>query len=340
MNSYRKNIYRLLAAALVFCMAFAMLGFTEPVPAGNSKYVKVEELEYIAGGELAYRRTWDTDGNQLTEAEYTNNRISSLISWTVDSNWHRPSAMYELYFDVFNLPAASKYDTSADFSAASGVETTFFYYDGSGSLVWTEKASSGENDRTTYDYDSAGNCVLIEYPDGSSVEYSFDSDGNLLSEAQANTRGYYIYSYSAQYEDGLLMVETESYKSKPEYELDIYTVNPNITSYKYDENGVLVEKEYTDGNNSSLNTTARYSYNASGLCTVITVFSGEEEVSRTEYGYSSKGSLNSVLTYNAGSEGYDGYKYSYDSSGNLSRSEYYLGGMLKSYSVFKYARVS
>ena len=134
--------------------------------AGN---VLTKTTEVWAGG-LAYdvqsvvTNTYDGSGDQLTSTDTT---VSGLPEkWIYDSSGNVTS-QWALGTAALN----NDYD-----SARATVDS----YDASGQV--TSETAPGNSNATTSTYDLAGNLLKQDNPDGSFTRYTYDSDGNKLSE--------------------------------------------------------------------------------------------------------------------------------------------------------------
>ncbi|MBU7022473.1 MAG: RHS repeat protein [Theionarchaea archaeon] len=149
------------------------------------------------------------------------------------------------------------------------------------------------NDSYTYTYDFLGRCTQIQYPDSSSVYYSFDDTNNKVTFT--NGRGYdRIYWY-----DWLNRLE----EVEEEYATDSFAT----TTYQYDEVGHLLS--FTDAENH----TTTYTYASLFGVTRTTYPDSEYE----EYEYGDVGNITS-LTDCDGNE----TTYTYDSIYRMTQIEY------------------
>ncbi len=183
-----------------------------------------------------------------------------------------------------------------------------YEYDGVGNIV---KQIDSSNKVSTFSYDSNGNLIQENRPDGSSLIYVYDFSGNLIQvrDSQGNTISY---TY-----DGFGQKTTEN------------SPITGLTNYKYDVDGNLISEIKADG------TTITYSYDVlsrliktqSGNQTQVLIYdnctngigllcSTSDGVTSVGYGYTKNGKLLVKMT-NIDGTVYP-YYWSYDNKGRLS----------------------
>ena len=171
-----------------------------------------------------------------------------------------------------------------------------------------------------YTYDMMGNLETVD--DGNEiVHYDYDGAGNKTREYGGNTTKLFKYNIAG------LLTETEIYFGRTMYQKSLYTYNEagqvvkvseghpysmeinTVSEYKYDVLGRRILVENANG------TSEKTEYNAAGLITRLTNYSGANVISNFEYTYYYDGNQR-TKTDASGST-----SYFYDDLGRLTEAE-------------------
>lgn len=209
--------------------------------------------------------------------------------------------------------ATSSYSWGESYKVIEGwdTESKFFEYDAQGNLVsMNEFLSDGAlHSAEQYTYDAQGN-LLSDAGNGYSTQYTYDKQGRLLSE---------INTYGADF------LRSEKYT---------YDAPGNVLTYTYTDSSVNSKDTYTrDARGNVLTHTYGSSkeqhtltYDAQGnLLTDSVLFNYNPEAwEKAQYTYDAMGNL---LTYDdtlyAGEDNFNTMQYTYDALGNVLTHTYY-----------------
>ncbi len=200
--------------------------------------------------------------------------------------------------------------------ADGGVTSQNVYeYDGD-RLIKVIRLDSNEESvgETVRQYDTAGNCISIEYS-GGRTEYSFDSVGNAVAENTYDANAVLIKAVTRVYgANGLIEKETDG-------------SGGSYRDYIYDESGRLCEENEFSESGHPL-TKMTYEYGDSGLLILRTElayseYAGKMVVERYEgYEYNKNGLITLESCYHADGTPESATETKYDPNGNAAE---YIG---------------
>ncbi|MED4206177.1 DNRLRE domain-containing protein [Neobacillus mesonae] len=247
-------------------------------PDGTSKLL-------IAKGEMF--ATYDEWNRQLTETDNTGNRNVLTMINTYDSEnriIHTKDAEGTEFFYTFNALGENVY---AKDNSKPIVETST-YYDGLGNSSITISGKTIEysvtdangnvvetidhkGTKTVYEYNPAGDKVKQTNPDGSTVEWTYNKDGQTLTETQrvednSETTTYLVthYDYNDAGEVKNQKLEAKLY-IKSSGQTETQTLKETVLTY--DELGRLVReytKNFEKGTTATKNSDIRFLYDLNG----------------------------------------------------------------------------
>jgi RHS repeat-associated protein len=238
------------------------------------------------------RSTYDSSGNTLTETDalgnvtrYTYNAKGDLLSTT----------------DALGNTITNTYDSNGNPTAISGlangpINLTY----GAGGLLTILTTAEGT---TTYEYDRRGNVTKEVDPLGHETIYTFDGNGNRLTETRKLTTAAGVQTlvttteYNAKGDvikitDALGNVTQMAYDANGQKTQEIDALG-RVTKYVYSDNGQLLETIYADAtpNDNSDNPRTRKEYDAANRV----VAEIDELGRRTQFQYDALGRLTFTL---------------------------------------------
>ena len=222
-----------------------------------------------------------------------------------------------------------------------GVDTTWFVYDKLGRTkkkIYAYEGMAGGRDSVIFEYNAAGTCTSMVYPDGNRVNYAYNSTGRLssvpgfVSGVTYNAAGQPLYTYHAEnnmtnmyaYDSRLRPSNISARDGNSVYQLQL--------QYSYWQDGNI--KKIEDYLNSAYTqyydyTTSDSSYDALGRlkrCAVgstLLTYNYDNVGNRTQ---ETIGGTTNSLSYTAGTNKIynatvsgTSYTYAYDNSGNVIR---------------------
>ena len=230
--------------------------------------------------------------------EYSNDMYPDDSAYTYDDDGNVTT-----YTDENDVVYTYTYDNMGNLlsslnSSGKGDRYTYFYYDTNGdgqndkSLPKTESYEDGSS--CTYTYHSNNNLETVTIvSDGVTTVYTFDIDGNLLTESETSGK-----SYTYTYDDmGNVLSKLTADGKGDRYTYAYFDMNGDGTN----DNSAVSKEELEDG---TVNT---YTYTTKGVLTAqSTVTNGKT----LKYTYNANGQTTSVE--------HNGFKYNYiyDSFGN------------------------
>ena len=268
-----------------------------------------------------------------------------------DTPWTEREYDYRVGGDC--IETESTYDTSGLLTSRTicsdeGLLTTTTYsYDNNGTLLSSVEKFGG-NYYESLMYDGNGNVISGQhyFDKGDpyyNIQYSYDSNGNKMSEVTYNDGSIeHIEKYT--YDDNNNLVESLGMHSdgSPEMrrvctyddvgnktsEIRYYGSDDFLSSwdYKYDKDGNMIERSYTDSRKNGEKIVDKYVYNEIGQkikeSGVLYDADGELHDSVINYGYDKDGNVTRV-SYLQDDKLIGEKLYSYDANGNrTSREEY------------------
>jgi YD repeat-containing protein len=256
---------------------------------------------YDENGRMIKSVISDSVGLYNTETTVTYDADGRLLS---QESVGTVGGRYDFAYDADGRTISQTF-TSADGGTSYGTKYT---YDENGNVLTEERESvsarspdSSDSFLITNTYDENGNLTktVAEGGDPYTIEYTYDADGNALSETYAGKD----YSYEAEYTydaDGNMLSEIytwSDYSSKTEY---TYDADGNLLS-------VSTEAHDADGDHSYHD---EYAYNADG-----DLISWNGDDGKSEYTYSAPGIISSCVSYDA--DGAELYRAEFDADGNV-----------------------
>jgi RHS repeat-associated protein len=271
----------------------------------------------------------------LTSTDGTVERFlsSGQIGSITDSNGNTVTVSYDSDGIISGITSSLTFTTNSQgritsVSDGAGQQVTYTY-DASGDHLLSV---SGPGGVTSYSYDASGNplslnaLTRITYPDGTSANFQYDSQGNLSSQSGSNGTGEISYSYGAGtvietdtagnaitliYDSNGNLAETKDalgnvtkYQHNSAGELtNIVTPTGATVAYRYDSEGNLIG--YTDSNGRPISATYAPGTN---LPTSFT----DQNGNTTKYSYSAAGDLTGIIC-----EDGSGATYQYSPNGLL-----------------------
>ncbi|MDD4870751.1 MAG: hypothetical protein PHR77_09345, partial [Kiritimatiellae bacterium] len=205
-----------------------------------------------------------SDGTQSISS-YTNNILWSVTEKRSDGVTESTRSMV---YDVWN-----RLQTTVEPAANGETRTTVYRYNVAGIVTNVTVSAGALSQVTTYVLDSMGRRIKTILPDGGVVNYSYNTQGALIS--QSGVRTYPVtYSYTGQ---GRLAAMS-TYRNG-------LSGSADVTFWQYDpQRGWMTFKVYADGSSNS------YSYLPDGKLQKRTWARGIE----TTYAYDNAGSLTNI----------------------------------------------
>lgn len=211
---------------------------------GNAQFPNVVTSVTSVAGNVLY--AYDANGN-LTSATYADGSANnyaydsnSLLTSVTDSLGHLIEGHT---YDSFRRGLTSTRGSGADalqlsylgdssvLISSRGALTTFNHFNNNGRRYVSSTsgpgcASCGTKSTTSYSYDTAGNPVTVTDANGHTVTFTYDSQGNVLSQ-------------SARLDDGTAQTWSFTYNQFSETTSSTDPLG-NVTSYQYDAHGNLL----------------------------------------------------------------------------------------------------
>ena len=286
-------------------------------------YNAVDKLTTVtAQGGAATTYAYDNTGNltsrtdanthQTTYAYDDDGRLSSMTNplnkaWTLsyDGNGNRTvvakptGGTITVAYDAINRPTGLTFSDSTPAISYSydGNSNRTQMTDGAGTQSYTYNTLNRltnitrGSDSFTYDYDAIGNVTLRTYPDGSTINSSYDDDSRLASVTRSGNTANYSYNAAGS---------------------PIQTTLPNnyVESRSYDHAGRTTQIKHSTG--STILSQFDYSYDATSNPTAVTT-----PTDTTTYGYDNRDRLTSVCFQASCPGGTDPFiRWTYDPVGN------------------------
>ncbi|MBQ8683888.1 MAG: hypothetical protein IJ518_05175 [Clostridia bacterium] len=192
--------------------------------AGNRTEKKVDRDGHVT----TFRYTYDSENRctsiKQTDADgttfLTTYRYDDKGNTTFERVDYADESWHERHF-TYNADGKPSQETGSDFTGGS--YETLYTYDGAGNLL-----SHGD---FTYTYDEAGRLTMETQSGGSIIEYTYDEDGNVLTEHTTHTTGgeYFV---------------TYTYDEKGN-RLSLTYNNGEARTFTYDEYGNKTSESYT-----------------------------------------------------------------------------------------------
>ena len=201
-------------------------------------------------------------------------------------------------------------------------------YDVMGNTLVKTNTDGTQTITKKYTYDMMGNLKTVN--DGNEImHYEYDGAGNKIREYGRNTSKFFYYNNSG------LLTETDIYYGRTKYQKALYT---------YNEGGQVVKVSEGYWNSTAINTVSEYQYdvlgrrilavnangtsekteyNAAGLITRLTNYSGPNVISKYEYTYYYDGNQR-TKTDSTGKT-----SYTYDDLGRLTEAQLADGTLQK-----------
>jgi len=214
---------------------------TNVYDAGNRLLTRTDPLGHVLAN------TYDANGNLLTIKD----ALGNTTTYVVNAQGRRTSQT-----DALNNTTTYTYDAFGNKASQTdpfGVTMTYTYDPDGNKLSesFTRATPSGPEVLTTqYQYDPNGRLVKTTYPDGSTVQNTYNSIGKLASKTDQLGR-VTTYRYDALvnpnqtvYADGTSEIKTYDADGQLVAETDRLS---RVTSYQYDAGRRLIKTTYPDG---------------------------------------------------------------------------------------------
>ncbi len=281
---------------------------------------------------------WVTQPNADDGLMYTTAEVLNITSETETDEAYIAKIRYSYYIGDLQIKCEGYRDITFRLTYDEGsdyrwVITAFKYgsfipleEEETGKIIKSMTVSESENLR-----DADGG---ISY--NTSKYYTYDRDGNLLTETFYGSDGNEIYRHEYTYDDNGNMVTSIEDNDSYRYEYAFDDNGNVLTCTKYNDDGsTYSQTEYTyDDNSNILTETTNYNREDSRFEQIKYTYDSEGNMiskSRTfdaadpdseEYTYDSDGKLQTRIYFE--SDGIDRYEYAYDSKGNLLTETDYL----------------
>jgi RHS repeat-associated protein len=249
------------------------------------KNPETQDHVLIAKGEMY--ATYDEWNRQITETDNTGNRNVLTMINTYDSEnhlIHTKDAEGTEFFYTFNAVGENVYTKDN----SQPVVETWSYYDGLGTPAITISGNTVEylvtdvngnvletvdhkGTKTKYEYNAAGDKTKQTNPDETTVEWTYNEDGQILNETQKveekdNTITYQVIHYSYNQAGEVIHQKLEAkFYDKTTKQTDTITLKE--TDLTYDELGRLVRelsKFYNEDATSYKKSDVRFLYDLNG----------------------------------------------------------------------------
>jgi len=237
---------------------------------GNNMYHPTSQVD-PQGNETDY--TYDSNGNPLT---ITYHKTGKTLTYTYNSN-----GTVATQTDFDGNKTTFGYDSKGNLSSVtppSPLGKTTLTVD---ALSRESSVTDGDTQKTTYSYDNADRIKTITYADSSTVSYTYDKNGNVLTESDSTG--------TTQFQYDVLNRITK--KTLP---------GGTVISMIYDKIGNLTS--YNDGTGA-----VTYSYDQANRMTTLT----EPDGAQTKYSYDNANRKTKIQYPNG-----TGMKIGYDGAGH------------------------
>jgi RHS repeat-associated protein len=294
-----------------------------------SSLTQTQSQQYNALNQLVQ----SVDGNGIVTT-YTYNQMGQLIQRSSSNG-----AVVTYTYDVLG-----RRTSMTDYTG-----TTYYGWDDLDRLIAVTNSNNGNELVLQYQYDLAGNRIGIVYPDGETIQYTYDGAGRMLTTSNATRSLLFTYTYNAT--NGLLMALTRPNGINTLYSYDgmgnvtnilhqhtngtlvanyyygldaagkatnfVTTLPGNVVqreSYAYDQSDRLIQAIYaTNGVISANSPTVNYTYDRNGNRLTMTTLSNGVTAQTLTYQYGNDNRLLNVTDQN----GVVQAQYNYDSAGNI-----------------------
>lgn len=251
----------------------------ELIPFGSSVYT------YNQSGAVTSYMKYDYDGTVLIGWAYTYDDDGQLIiQECIDNDGKTGLAYVFTYFSNGNLASIDKYESYSPEFVGDLISFTQYYYSDDLQRIIEINTIGSDLDssfRVECFYDPSGNLVQETYYDGhENIQYysyyTYDSNGNVLSERWENPDGSLHSIYKVEY-------------SYPLPDLGVFSTDATVyfgsaLAYEYDNNGNCTKK-VSIYSNGEVQFWIEYTYNESGQLLRETLYDNDEVFSWTEYIY-------------------------------------------------------
>ena len=182
-------------------------------------------------------------------SEYLDRFVFRYDHVTIKESGDTIEILYE--YDSYGRLVRSEYSKESEYFPLYTEMTEYEYSDGNEIVKCTQKRSNEETERVTlYDYDEQGNLIKLTNPVGSSTEFSYDAQGNVIEEKQFSVSGEIIMRFEYAYnEHGDVVSCTQTdhmYGDSAKTFTYAYEYDSNGNKIKMQADGVLDEWEYDE----------------------------------------------------------------------------------------------
>ena len=254
--------------------------------------------------------TYDADGNQLTESEYTSGDgdADSITTYTYDTDGNQ---------------LTESEDTNGDGDADS---IKIYTYDADGNQLTRSRDENADDNAIEYrnrTYNSDGNLL------GGSEDYDADGTADFIETYTYDANGIMLTGSYCESDDGdFCQTETFTYDADGNRVRESEDTNGDgvanrISTFTYDADGSWLTASYDDDNDGVTDSITTRTYDADGNILTLSY----NNITYT-YTYDADGNW---LTYyfdnHVNGDSYEVYSYTYNTSGNLlTRSDYVVDG--------------
>jgi len=280
----------------------------------------------------------DAQGN-ATSYQYTS---GGLLSQTTDAGNHTATFSYNANGTLASSTDENGHVTTHSYTSAGLPQqytppapkgTTAYSFNG---YDLEASITDGNGKVTSFAYDVLGRLTGIGYADGSSIGYSYDADGNVLS--MADSTGPTSYTYDALSEltkktlpNGQTVTYTYDYAGNLLSKTDSggtvsygYNAVDQVTSVTDRQNRLYTVGYDADGNRTSIGfsngVTESMTYNTAGQLTEIKGTTGSSTLTDYKYGYTNPTTNQSaLLPYSVTDTSGNTTSYTYDNGNQLTQ---------------------
>ncbi len=291
-------------------------------------------------------RVWERGISLETENEFIYDNLGNVIKVINKGNVdvaNDTKIAQTLFAPAYGAGHNRPLETTLRDNSETIITKKSFEYDHNGNLIKEVALLNTDPDNSpsvSYSYDTCGNLISTQNPNGKSVYTSYESIYHIFPETVTNELGHTIrYKYNAIFGVVCEVTDTNGYKTT-----SVYDTYGRITELKNPDNEVVASYSYPDFNTkmtSQLNlTTTEY---ADGLGRAYkTVTSGEDGGLRRdiikEVFYNERGLTDyEVLPYYSGESPKSFIRYEYDLRGRvISTAADYEGSLMDAVSYTNY----
>jgi RHS repeat-associated protein len=259
-------------------------------------------------------KTVTDENGQLTLCQYNwDGLLTSVKEYNTTSTYYLTTYSYDPSGNMLSATDAKGQTTTYQYDDLNRLVKTTFpdgtyetkTYDSFGNLL-TRMTANGST--ISYSYDALNRLILVSYPgSGGNATYTYDADGNRLSQVSPPARDYYTYDAR-----GRLTNQTEYVDGQKTQTLYAYDQAGNVVQITYPDGYVLSMGYDGVGRLNSIGRFANITYTLDGQISKIAYGNGEMQT----YTYDRRDRPTQILVMYGTTKELD-LNYTYDGTGNM-----------------------